>query len=335
MKAAYLTQYGGNNMIGYGELPAPVIKHGSVIVDVHAAGMNPVEIAMREGEFKRAIKFKFPQVMGFDISGVIRQVGSGVNNWKQGDEVFARMPNRLIGAYAEQALLPADLLAVKPANLTHLEAAGLPTIALTTWQGLVERAHLKAGERILIQAGAGGVGSFAIQLAKHLGAVVAATAGPANQSFLKDLGADITIDYKQQRFEDFGPFDVVYDGVGGALIERSIDVLRAGGRYVGLVRTADAEAYRGFGIPAPLAWLAARRVASFQKRARMRGAQFHGILTRPDGPLLARIGAIFESGAIKPVVGKVFELSEIRQAYQEMAGGHARGKIVIQVIAQC
>jgi NADPH:quinone reductase-like Zn-dependent oxidoreductase len=334
MKAAYLTQYGGNDMIVYGELPAPTIEHGSVIVDVHAAGMNPVEIAMREGEFKRAIKFKFPQVMGFDISGVIRQVGPGVTHWKTGDEVFARMPNRLIGAYAEQALVPADLLAAKPVNLTHVEAASLPTVALTTWQGLVERAHLKAGERVLIQAGAGGVGSFAIQLARHLGAEVAATAGSANQSFLIGLGANIAIDYMQQRFEDFGTFDVVYDAVGGALIERSIDVLRPGGRYVGLVRTADAEAYREFGIPAPLAWLAARRVASFQKRARARGAQFHGILTRPDGPLLARIDAMFESGAIKPVVGKVFALGQVSQAYQEMAGGHARGKIVIQIAAQ-
>jgi NADPH:quinone reductase-like Zn-dependent oxidoreductase len=331
MKAAYLKQYGGNDGIGFGDLPDPVLRPGSVIVQVHAAGVNPVEIAMRNGEFKRAMKFRFPQVMGFDISGIIREVGPGVDGWKPGDAVFARLPNRLMGAYAERTLVPAELLAPKPSNVSHLEAASLPTVALTTWQAFAERAHLRAGEHILIQAGAGGIGSFAIQLASHLGAIVAATAGTANQAFLQDLGADTPIDYAHQRFEDFGPFDVVYDGVGGELITRSIDALRPGGRYVGLVRTADARAYREFGIPAPLAWLASRRVAPYQKRARRRGVEFHGLLTRPDGPLLSRIGALVESGAIRPIVGKVFPLEELGNAYQELAQGHARGKIVIQI----
>jgi NADPH:quinone reductase-like Zn-dependent oxidoreductase len=332
MKAAYLTHYGGNERIGFGDLPDPIIKPGSVIVDVHAAAINPVEIAMMKGEYKRAMKFRFPQVMGFDISGVIREVGPGVTGWKQGDEVFARLPNRMMGAYAERALVPADLLAPRPRNVSHVEAASLPTVALTTWQAFAERAHLKAGESILIQAGAGGVGSFAIQLAKHLGARVAATAGSANQGFLKDLGVDVPIDYTHQRFEAFGPFDVVYDGVGGELITRSIDALGPGGRYVGLVRTADSRAYREFGIPAPLAWLASRKVAPYQKRARSRGAEFHGLLTRPDGPLLAQIGALVESGAIHPVVGKVYALKDLGQAFQDLAKGHARGKIVIQIV---
>ena len=334
MKAAYLTQYGSSQGIEFGELPDPVVKPGCVIVDVHAASLNPVEIAFLAGEFKRAVKFKFPKVMGFDLSGVIRHVGAGVQGWKPGDEVFARLPNRMMGAYAELALVPAPLLAAKPRKVTHVEAASLPTVALTTWQALVERARLQPGESLLIQAGAGGVGSFAIQLAKHLGARVAATAGPGNQAFLRELGADASIDYTQQRFEDGGPFDVVYDGVGGDLITRSIDALRPGGRYVGLVRTADARAYREFGLPAPLAWFAARRVAPFQKRARARGVQFHGILTRPDGPLLAKIGALVESGVIQPVVGKVYPLSELPEAYQEMGKGHARGKMVLQIKAQ-
>ena len=321
MKAAFLTQYGGNEKIQWGELPDPVPGPGSVLVEVHAAGCNPVELAMRNGEFKRALKLTFPQVLGFDVSGVIGQVGPGVRGWKPGDAVFARLPNRLMGAYAELALVPADLLAPKPGTLSHLEAASLPTVALTTWQALVERARLQAGESILIQAGAGGVGSFAIQLAKHLGARVAATAGPANQAFLRELGADLPMDYTRQRFEDGGPFDVVYDGVGGDLINRSIDALRPGGRYVGLVRTADARAYREFGIPSPLAWLAARS----------RGAQFHGVLTRPDGSLLAEIGALVESGAIRPIVGKVYPLNQLAAAFQDLAQGHARGKLVMAI----
>ena len=334
MRAAYLKHYGGNDMIGFGDLPDPVLTSGSVIVEVHAAGINPVELAMRNGELKRAIKFKFPKVMGFDISGVIREVGPGVLGWKQGDEVFARLPNRMMGAYAERVLVPTELLAPKPRNVGHVEAASLPTVALTTWQAFAERANLQAGETILIQAGAGGVGSFAIQLAKHMGAKVAATAGTANQTFLRELGVDIPIDYATQRFEEFGPFDVVYDGVGGALIQRSIDVLQPGGRYVGLVKTADARAYREFGLPAPLAWLASRRVAPYQKRAKSRGVEFHGLLTRPDGPLLARVGALVESGAIRPIVGKVFALNELGSAYEELAKGHARGKIVIQIAKQ-
>src|SRR3954453_3512300 len=267
MRAAYITGYGDNSVVTHGEVGDPVPGADEALLEVRAAGANPVEVAMRQGLFHAAFPFTFPQVMGYDVAGVVVSAPSGAA-FKAGDEVYARLPNRRPGAYAERAAVPLNLLAHKPRTLSFEEAASLPTVALTTWQAFVERARLKAGESILIQAGAGGggafaiqlsnhpgagggVGAFAIQLAKHLGAYVVATGGPDSQTFMAGLGADRTIDYTTESFEAAGPFDVVYDGVCGPLTERGIDTLREGGRYVGLVRTADAQSYRELGFPPP------------------------------------------------------------------------------------
>jgi NADPH:quinone reductase-like Zn-dependent oxidoreductase len=249
--------------------------------------------------------------------------------FKTGDEVYARLPTARPGAYAERAVVPVGLLAHKPKSLSFEEAASLPTVALTTWQGLVERAQLKSGERLLIQVGAGGIGAFAIQLAKHLGAFVIATGGPDKQDFMQSLGADRTIDYTRETFEDAGPFDVVYDGVCGPLIERGIDVLGEGGRYVGLVRVADARAYREAGLPAPAAEQAAARSRPFVDRASARKVEFHGLITRPDGAQLADIARVVDTGAIRASVTKTYGLDQLAAAYDALAGGHTRGKLVI------
>lgn len=331
MKAAYITGYGGNEVVAYGDLATPTIKPGDVLVDVHAAGVNPVEVAMRNGEFKSALKFRFPQVMGYDISGVVSAVAPGVAGWKVGDAVFARLPNRALGAYAEQVGVPKALLARKPANLTHIEAASLPTVALTAWQGLHERAALKNGETLLVHAGAGGVGTVAVQLARSLGARVIATASRSNHDFLRELGAAEIVDYTSHRFETLAPFDVVLDGVGNDMIERSIRSLRPSGRYVGLVRVADPQAYREIGVPGPIAWLAARPSAGARKLAKSRGVAFHGILTRPDGALLQHISRLAEERVIRPVVSATFGLAGLAEAYDKLAAGHVRGKLVIDI----
>ena len=182
---------------------------------------------------------------------------------------------------------------------------------------------------MLIQAGAGGVGAFAIQLAKHIGAFVVATGGPGSQDFMAKLGADRTIDYTREKFEDAGPFDVVYDGVCGPLVERGIDALREGGRYVGLVRVADTQSFREAGLPAPIAEQAAAGVRPFVERASARKATFHGPLTRPDGAQLAEIAQVVDSGAIRATVSKTYRLDQLASAYEVLAGGHARGKLVI------
>lgn len=330
MRAAFIRGYGDNSVVSYGEVPDAVAGPGQALVEVRAAGINPVEIAMRQGAFHAAFPFSFTQVMGFDISGVVRAAPEGAT-FKAGDEVYARLPNRTLGAYAELAAAPLELLAPKPKRLSHTEAASLPTVALTTWQAFTERARLKAGESILIQAGAGGVGSFAIQLAKHMGAVVTATASATNQSWMADLGADRTVDYAKARFEDFGPFDVVYDGVCGPLVERGIASLRPGGRYVGLVRMADVQSYREMGFPEAVAAGAAAGVQPFVEQAKAKGAEFHGPLTRPDGAELAAIGAIIDTGAIHASVTQAYGLADLAAAYDALATGRTRGKLVIEI----
>lgn len=328
MRAAYITSYGDNSVVAYGEVINPIPSETDALIAVRAAGINPVEIAMRQGRYHAAAPFAFPQVMGYDISGVIVSAPPGCA-FKAGDEVYSRLPSRRPGAYAELAVVPLNLLALKPRSLSFEEAASLPTIALTTWQAPFERAKLKSGERVLIQAGAGGVGVFAIQLAKHLGATVVATGGPDSQDFMAMLGADHTVDYTRESFEDAGPYDVIYDGVCGPLIERGIDALRDGGRYIGLVRVADAQAYREIGLTTPAAAQAAVGVQSFIERARARGAEFHGPLTRPDGAQLGEIARVVDAAAIRPVVNKTYDLDELASAYEALSGGHTRGKLIV------
>lgn len=330
MKAAFLTGYGGNEVVAFGERSEPEVKDDEVLIEVRAAGVNPVELAMREGKYRQLLPFAFPQVPGFDVSGVVVQAPAS-SMFKAGDDVFARLPNHAPGAYAERVAVPTRLLARKPLTLSHIEAASLPTVALTTWQAFIERAHLKPGERVLIHAGAGGVGTFAVPFAKHLGAHVTATAGPANQAFLKELGVDQAVDYICERFEDFGPYDVVYDGVCGELTERSILSLAPGGRYVGLVSLSDARAFMSLGLPESTAKAAAAGVARFEALAAERGVEFHGPLTRPDGAQLHEIAVLLDKGIIKPFVSQVFPLDRLDAAYAALATGRTRGKIVVEV----
>jgi NADPH:quinone reductase-like Zn-dependent oxidoreductase len=297
MQASFITGYGGDEVMAFGELPEPVPAEGQALIEVRAVGINPVELSMRAGRFQKVFPYRFPQVLGLDISGVVVHAPAG-SGFRPGDEVYARMPNAAQGAYAERAVLPAALLSRKPARMSHVEAASLPTIALTTWQSFFERAHLKKGERLLIQAGAGGVGTFAIQLAKHVGAHVTATAGTANQAFLRELGADRVVDYTLERFEDAGPYDVVYDGVSGDLVQRGIMSLAPGGRYIGLVQVADVEAYMSVGLSEPIAKAAAAVASKFSELARARGGEFHGPLTRPDGAQLGEIARLVDSGVL-------------------------------------
>lgn len=330
MLATYMTSYGSNEGIATAQVPDPVRGGDELLVEVRAAGVNPVEIAIRDGQYKETLPLSLPHVMGFDISGVVRDAPEGAA-LKKGDDVYARLPTPSMGAYAQLVAVPVPLAAAKPTTVSHAEAASLPTVALTTWQALIERARLKRGERLLVQAAAGGVGTFAVQLAHHLGAEVVGTASPNNHDFLRQLGADELIDYHQRRFEDSGPYDVVYDGVGGDLITRSIASVRRGGRYVGLVRSADPQAFRDAGLPDQLAQDAARGSSSARRQAAAGDVGYHGPLTRPDGRQLTQIAALVEDGTIRPVVSQTFALNELGRAYDALAGGHVRGKLVVVI----
>ena len=328
MRATYLENYGGYENLRHGQLPEPVAGQGEALVDIKAVGVNPVEPNMCAGKFKAAFPFTFPQVMGFDISGVVLSAPPG-SAFSVGDEVYARLSSLTQGGYAERVATPVSLLAPKPKRLSHIEAASLPTVALTTWQALVVRAKLMPGERLMIQAGSGGIGSFAIQLAKHMGAVVTASASAGNQEWMRELGANHTIDYAAERFEEAGPFDVVYDGACGPLIGRGIDALSPGGRYVGIVNTADARAYREIGLSAEASEGAAASIQPFVAQAAARGAVFHGVLTLPDGAQLTEIGAIIDAGAIRATVTATYTLDALAAAYDALSAGHTRGKIVV------
>jgi NADPH:quinone reductase-like Zn-dependent oxidoreductase len=328
MKAAFLTGFGGNEVVRYGDVPEPVRGEDAVLVEVHAAGVNPVEVVIRQGLFP-SLPPTFPLVMGFDISGIVLEAPAG-SSFRIGDQVYGRLPS-VYGGYAEKVALPAKLLAHKPKTASYQEAASLPTVALTTWQSFYERANLKSGETLLIQAGAGGIGSFAIQLAKYIGAKVTATASTANQEFLKSLGADVTIDYTKQNFQDAGPYDVVYDGVCGDLVLPSIKSVKRGGRYVGLRRVSGERAWIEFGQSPEAAANTAKHSLHLRQAAAEVGVEFHGPLTRSDGKQLAEIAKIVDAGKIKPIVTHIFDLSDLPKAYDMMATGRTRGKIVMNV----
>ena len=330
MLATYIEDYGGIENLRHGSLPDPVAGEGEALVEIKAAGVNPVEPGMCAGMFKAAFPFTFPQVMGFDMSGIVVTAPSD-SGFSPGDEVYARFSSWTQGGYAERVATPVSLLARKPKRLSHIEAASLPTVALTTWQALVLRAKLAPGERIMIQAGSGGVGSFAIQLAKHLGAIVTASASAENQKYMRELGADRTIDYASERFEDAGPFDVVYDGKCGPLVERGIASLAPGGRYVGIVGTGDVRGYRDIGMSEEAAESAAARMRPFIEQAAARGATFHGPSTVPNGAQLAEIGAIIDATEICATVTATYALDAVAAAYDALSVGHTRGKVVVTI----
>jgi NADPH:quinone reductase-like Zn-dependent oxidoreductase len=307
MKAVRLHAYGGADALVYEDAPRPVPKQGEVLVKVHAAGVNPVDWKLRSGAFKDP-RTKFPLILGFDVSGVVESVGAGVEKTKPGDEVYAYLSLAHGGGYAEYVAVPESDLAKKPASLDHAHAGAVPLAALTAWQALFDTAGLKEGQTVLVHGGAGGVGHFAVQLAKAKGAKVIATGSETSQAFLKELGADVTIDYRAQKFEDVAKdVDVVLDTIGGDTLDRSYGVLRKGGFLVSIVARTDSAKL---------------------KERELRGAT---ILVKPDGKELAEISALIEAGKVKPHVSETFPLAEAGKAHAKSETGHVRGKLVLLV----
>lgn len=351
MKAAFIRCYGGNEVVELGELPEPQAGPGELLVEVHAASVNPVDFKIRDGLLKPILPFRFPLILGNDLSGVVQAVGAGVTRFRTGDAVYARMDKRRIGAFAEFAVVAEADAAQKPANLTHVEAAAVPLAALTAWQALFEVGGLNhhaplsplagrgAGERgaaqkVLIHAGSGGVGTFAIQFAHHAGATVAATAGARNAGLVRGLGADIVIDYKTQRFEDVvGDCDLVLDTQAGDIRHRSFAVLKRGGVLVSIAGKPDGRLVREFGLN-PLLGV----VLDFLNRKSLRLARRHGVryeylFMHPSGAQLEEICRLIEAGSVRPVVDKVFPLARVREALAYSEAGHATGKVVVEVKA--
>ncbi len=311
MKAIRIHNYGDGEALVYEDAPLPEPGPEDVRVRVHAAGVNPVDWKIREGYLSAMLPYPMPLTLGWDVSGVVEQVGANVSGVSIGDAVYSRPDIARNGAYAQYVVVRASEVAPKPGSLSHNEAAAVPLAALTAWQGLFDHAKLGKGERVLVHAGAGGVGSFAIQFAKWAGAHVIATASAANESLVRELGADEFVDYRSQRFEDvLENVDVVLDTIGGETQERSFSLLGDGARLFSVVGTPDADKLAAAGAS---------------------GGMF---MVQPSRDELGRIASLIDEGTVRVLIDSVFPLSEARAAHAKSQTGRARGKIVLEVVAE-
>jgi NADPH:quinone reductase-like Zn-dependent oxidoreductase len=308
MKAVRVHEYGGPEVLKYENAPRPRPVAGEVLVRIHAAGVNPVDWKVRAGQLKDVIAYPMPMIPGWDVSGVVEATGPNVIRLKKGDEVYGQPDVVRNGTYAEFAVVPESELALKPTSIDHVHAASVPTAALTAWQGLFDVGGLRTGQTVLIHGAAGGIGSFAVQLAKWKGARIIATASGRNQEFLLNLGAKKAIDYEKTRFEDVvRDVDVVFDTIGGDTLKRSFGVLKKGGILVSTVETPSAEEAAAHGVRAAM------------------------VSMQVDPDQLAEIAKLVDSGMLRPIVEAVFPLKEARHAQELSQTGHARGKIVLKV----
>lgn len=330
MKAAYIERFGGPEQLIVGERPGPECGPHDLLVQVKAASVNPVDWKIREGKLKIMIKYRLPLILGQDLSGVVVKVGSKVSRFKSGDEVFARLDKSTIGSFAQYAAVRESDAALKPANLTHVEAASIPLVGLTSWQVLRDMVGLKPGQLALIHAGSGGVGTFAIQLAKVLGAKVVTTASVHNGPLVKRLGADRVIDYKSQRFEDVvKDADFVFDTQGGDVLMRSINVAKRGGWVVSIGSIPTPRVMKDWGLAKWKQWLAATMNRKPMALAKARGVKYDYHFMTPSGQQLAAIAKLLEDRKILPVVDKVFRLDQAREAFAYAEAGRTVGKVII------
>lgn len=330
MKAAYITRYGSPDVLEIGEQPVPIIGSHDLLVQVKAASINPLDYKIRNGLLKRVVNYPMPLILGQDCSGVVTAVGDKVTRFQAGDNIFARLDKARIGTLAEFAAVREVDAAVKPANLRHEEAAAVPLVGLTAWQVLCDHAGVKAGLRVLIQAGAGGVGSFAIQLARYLGAHVITTVNARNAALTKRLGADTVIDYRRQRIEDVcKDLDVVFDMNGGDDLLRAISLVKRGGHVITLGGMPTKEVMQAMGQPVFVQWFGAFANRKNTALAKKHGVHFAYHSMSASGVQLGAIAKLLESKVILPVIEKVFTLDQAREAIAHVEAGHTVGKVVV------
>jgi alcohol dehydrogenase len=332
MKAFVLERYGKKRMLQSTEMPTPELRDDEVLVEVHAAGVNLLDSKIRDGEFKLILPYRLPVILGHDVAGVVVKVGPRVRQFEPGDEVYARPDDFRIGTFAEFVPVKEASLALKPKGLTMEEAASIPLVGLTAWQALVEKADLKKGQRVFIQAGSGGVGTFAIQLAKHLGATVATTTSAANVALVKGLGADVVINYKTQDFEDvLREYDVVLNSQDGRTLEKSLQVLTVGGKLISISGPPDPEFGRKIAAPGFVKLVMRLLSSGARRKARGRGVGYSFLFMKANGSQLREITRLIETGAIRPVVDRVFPFESTNDALAYVEAGRAKGKVVVKI----
>jgi len=332
MKAFIVDRYRKSDLLRYGDMPEPVPGQDDVLVEVHAAGLNPLDAKIRDGAFKAFLPYRPPFILGHDVAGIVVGIGSNVRRFKLGDEVYARPRDGRIGTFAERIAIDQADVALKPGTIGMADAASIPLVGLTAWQALVERAGLAKGQKILIHAGSGGVGTIAIQLAKHLGATVATTTSTANVDLVKRLGADIVIDYRNQEFDKIlSGYDVVLNSLDGATLRKSLEVLKPGGRLISISGPPDPDFARKQGLN----WLLRQAVRllslGIRRRAAARGVHYSFLFMHANGRQLSEITALVDKGIIRPVVDRIFPFDATNDALALVETGRVKGKVVVKL----
>ncbi|EOO38172.1 NADP-dependent oxidoreductase [Bacillus mycoides] len=331
MRAMVIDKYGKVPM-RMTEMPTPEINEYEVLAEIHAASINPIDFKIRDGKVKLLLKYKMPLILGNDFSGVIVKVGTKVTQFKVGDEIYARPRKDKIGTFAEYIAIHEDDIALKPKNLTFEEAASIPLVGLTSYQALHDIMQLQKGQKILIHAGSGGVGTFAIQLAKIMGATVATTASEAGENLVKSLGADEIINYKKENFEDIlKNYDAVFDTLGGTTLEKSFDIIKSEGNIVSVSGMPNARFGKEFGsgfFKTLLFSLASKKLTALEKK---HNAQYSFLFMKPSGDQLRIIAKYIESGQIKPIIDRIFPFEDTQKAMEYSESGRAKGKIIVKI----
>ncbi|MDA1871473.1 NADP-dependent oxidoreductase [Bacillus thuringiensis] len=331
MKAMIIDRYGKVPM-RMAEVPTPEINEYEVLAEIHAASINPIDFKIRDGKVKMLLKYEMPLILGNDFAGVITKVGSKVTRFKVGDEIYARPRKNKIGTFAEYIAIHEDDIALKPKNLNFEEAASIPLVGLTSYQALHDIMQLQKGQKILIHAGSGGVGTFAIQLAKIMGAIVTTTASEAGANLVTSLGADEIINYKTEKFEDIlKNYDAVFDTIGGATLEKSFNIIKSGGNIVSVSGMPNARFGKEFGsgfFKTLLFSLASKKLTALEKK---HNAQYSFLFMKPSGDQLRTIAYYIEAGQIKPVIDRVFPFEDAQKAMEYSESGRAKGKIIVKI----
>ncbi|KLP36281.1 NADP-dependent oxidoreductase [Enterobacter ludwigii] len=332
MKAFTFKRYGKSPELGFDDVDFPSPGDDEILVKVYAVGLNPIDNMIPTGMFKRVLHFSLPATLGSDVSGVVVATGRRVTRFNAGDEVFASIFDRGTGSLAEFARVPENLAALKPATLDFVQAASLPMVSLTSWQALTERAKLRAGQKVFIPAGSGGIGSFAIQLAKHLGATVGTTTSTANIDWVSRLGADEVVDYKKQEFEKvLSGYDIVLGTIRGDAIEKSTQILKPGGKIVSLIGPLDTAFARERHLNVFLRFVLGLMSRKIMRLSKKRGLTYSFLFVRPDGSQLSQIAELMDAQRIKPVIDNIFPFAETGDAFAYLARGHAKGKVVVKI----
>ena len=332
MKAFIIDKYKSKDGGRTGQIPDPELRADEVLVEVYAAGVNLLDSKIKNGEFKLILPYKAPFVLGHDVAGIVTKVGARVQQFKVGDEVYARPADHRIGTFAEFIAIKEADVAFKPKKLTMEEAASIPLVGLTAWQALTEKGSLKKGQKVFIQAGSGGVGTFAIQLAKHLGATVATTTSAGNIELVKSLGADVVIDYRKDDFERIlHGYDLVLNSQDGKTLEKSLRVLKPGGKLISISGPPDPDFAEEIGAPWFVKLIMRFLSSGVRKKAKRLNVRFSFLFMKANGSQLKKITALINSGIIRPLIDQVFPFESIKEAITYVESGRAKGKIVVKM----